>query len=274
MDTNFKFLTMTRRSHSLILWVLVQQSLVVLTAGTVSNDEKLDFGIFEWIHSSEGGYYNPKQEFRRQDPNDPNSLIGVFAKERIEKDELLCKVPWDKIIYGGGYCETVDVIVEEMRLGEKSEFAPYAMYLNAQRRGQLPTAWSDAGKDYLNQVLGVDSKKRARIDPVHADVILDQWYDECRDGDEYDELWSHGALLAHQRADDDIMIPAYDMYNHRNGKWMNAKTNWSMENPHVTTASRVIEAGEQICISYDKCPECGGRAQPGHYGTGGKFLRL
>mmetsp|Transcript_17543 Transcript_17543/g.26577 ORF Transcript_17543/g.26577 Transcript_17543/m.26577 type:complete len:375 (-) Transcript_17543:59-1183(-) len=255
---------------ALIACIFVQQQTSL--ASTVGNDENLDFGIFEWIHSSEGGYYNPKQEFRRQDPDKLNSLIGVFAKERIEKDELLCEVPWNKIVYGGDYCGTVDVVVEAMRQGEKSEFAPYAVYLNAQRRGQLPTAWSEAGKSFLNKVLGVDSLESAlnpRLGPAYATLVLDEWYVDCADHGSYvmDDLWQHGALLAHQRADDDIMIPAYDMYNHQNGKWTNAKTNWQKGEPHVTKAARTIEAGEQICISYDKCPECGGRRTPGSYGT-------
>jgi len=243
-------------------------------ASTKDNAGTLDYGIFEWIHSSEGGYYNPKQEFRHQDPDDLTSLVGVFAKERIEEGERLCEVPWNRILFDQDECGTATMLAQGMREGEKSDFAPYAMYLNAQRRGQLPTAWSEAGKELLEVVQDVDSNGIPSIPPENTLGIADEWYNDCAEWGSYiyDELWIHAALLAHQRGDDYIMIPAYDMYNHRNGNWTNAKTNWQTYEPHVTTATRTIEAGEQVYISYDKCPECGGRAKPGYYGTA-QFLR-
>jgi len=254
-----------------VIGLLTTQSCLASTQGDAG---KLDHGIFEWIHSSEGGYYNPKQEFRHGNPDDLSSLVGVFANERIEKGDLLCKVPWDRILFDEDECGTATMLAQAMRDGEKSDFAPYALYLGAQRRGQLPTAWSDAGQDLLDVVQGIDSNDIPRIPPSNTFGIADEWLEDCAGWGSYiyDELWLHAALLCHQRADDYIMIPAYDMYNHRNGNWTNAATYWKHGEPHVTRASRTIEAGEQIYISYDKCPECGGRAKPGSYGTA-QFIR-
>jgi hypothetical protein len=71
-----------------------------------------------------------------------------------------------------------------------------------------------------------------------------------------------------QRSDDAIMIPAYDAYNHRNGKWQNTKTKIVHGEFHETRASKTIEPGEQILLSYNFCDECDGRAH--RYGTAGE----
>ena len=52
-----------------------------------------DFGIFDWIHNAPGGYVNPKQEYRYENPNDPKSRKGIFAKETIKEGEVLMSVP-------------------------------------------------------------------------------------------------------------------------------------------------------------------------------------
>jgi spermidine synthase len=68
------------------------------------------------------------------------------------------------------------------------------------------------------------------------------------------------------RSEDCVMIPAFDMYSHRNGEWFNTQTDTEVEVNHVTKATRVIEAGEQIYVSYNQCEECEGRDFG--YGTG------
>lgn len=58
------------------------------------------------------------------------------------------------------------------------------------------------------------------------------------------------------------------MYNHRNGKWLNTETTVKEGEKHVTKATRKIEAGEQVYISYNMCKGCSGRRH--YYGTGGE----
>jgi hypothetical protein len=80
---------------------------------------------------------------------------------------------------------------------------------------------------------------------------------------------NQAALLVVQRSDDYIMVPGYDLYNHRNGKWHNTHIQWDRDQPHITKASRNIRKGEQIYNSYNFCAECVGRAT--RYGAAGTF---
>ena len=57
-------------------------------------------------------------------------------------------------------------------------------------------------------------------------------------------------------------------YNHRNGRWFNTETLVTRGEHHVTTATRTIEKGEQIYLSYNDCNICEGREFD--YGTAGK----
>ena len=64
------------------------------------------------------------------------------------------------------------------------------------------------------------------------------------------------------------LLLGYDMYNHRNGKWLNTEVTIDVGRKHVTIAKRDIQPGEQIHNSYNRCKECAGRVFG--YGTGGK----
>jgi hypothetical protein len=234
-----------------------------------------DFGILEWVHNAEGGYYNPKQDFRYATPGDPTSVRGIFANERIEKGETLCKVPWERMLKsddpteeGQLCCGTAYAVAREMRKGENSDYAPYATYLNAQREGQLPSAWSKKGKALLQGIIG-GTVEEPIIPPTEpTEWLEDDWYKDCR-ADPRDMLAAKAALLVVQRSDDYLMIPAYDFYNHRNGKWLNTQTVTVEGTNHITKATRTIEPGEELYISYNMCNECAGRRFG--YGTAGKF---
>ena len=165
-------------------------------------------------------------------------------------------------------CGTVRSVAKEMQLGEKSEdFGPYAAYLNAQAEGQLPSAWSPAGKKLLQDLVGGEPKGTI-IPPTEPSQWLEyDWHNRCK-GFPEDTLSNKAALLVVQRSDDYLMIPGYDLFNHRNGAWLNTMTQ-TMEGQHqITTATKTIEKGEQIYISYNQCKECQGRRFG--YGTAGK----
>ncbi len=237
-----------------------------------------DFGILEWVHNAEGGFYNPKQDFRYETPGDPTSVAGIFANERIEKGETLCKVPWQRLLKsddstendGQLRCGTGRAVAREMRKAENSDFAPYVTYLNAQSEGQLPSAWSKKGKALLQEILG-GTPLAPVIPPVEPTEWLDtDWYTGCS-GDPSNKLAAKAALLVVQRSYDGLMIPAYDFYNHRNGKWLNAGAEIVKGTHHITKATRSIEPGEQLYISYNMCNECARRRLG--YGTAGKLFR-
>ena len=251
---------------------LLASTATVSKAESQSQSAPLNFGIFDWIHNSEGGFYSPKQTFRRDEKT--GLAAGVFAKERIEKNEVLLTVPWDLILRsdnpeeeGQMFCGTVAAVAREMRLGDESKFAPYANYLNSQGNDQLPSSWTPAGQELLRSIVGGEVEE-PEIPPTEPTEWLSyDWNYRC-DGKSRDAVSAKAAMLVVQRSDDHIMIPAYDMYNHRNGKWFNTRTDTELEVNHVTKATRVIEAGEQIYVSYDQCEECSGREIG--YGTGGE----
>ena len=186
-------------------------------------DEKIDFGLADWVNSLKGGYFNRKQEIRREDdPSDPHkSIVGVFARERIEDGELLNRVPWEAIIMPEDDYEPVDdeleeeaelscaaarKLAKEMRLGKDSRYAPYILYLLNQPHGQIPSSWSAEGRQLLQTVLG-GTPNNPRIPPNSAMSWMEEdWFVSCS-GDKEDELATQAAMLVVQRADDDLMVP-------------------------------------------------------------------
>lgn len=226
--------------------------------------------IFHWLSGRKDGFVSSKQEVRRAVPGDPTSPLGIYALMPIAKGETLVSVPWDALIESDdpndGHqmsCGTIRNLARELRLGNESEFAPYATYLNNEPRNQIPSGWSDRGRAFLDDVI-IDGK----IPPAESTIWFDSWVKQC-DGDVDDEFATKALLMVIQRSDDSLVIPAYDSYNHRNGKWTNAGTEIVWDNKHITTATRDIEVGEEIYLSYFLCPHCEGRALG--YGTAGRW---
>ena len=97
-----------------------------------ANEKPDDFGILQWIHKYDGGYFSPKQEFRYEISGDTSSPAGIFAKKKIEAGEVLATIPWDLIVKsddpseeGQMCCGTVRSVARLMQEGENSEgFAP------------------------------------------------------------------------------------------------------------------------------------------------------
>ncbi|KAG7338718.1 spermine/spermidine synthase domain containing protein [Nitzschia inconspicua] len=222
--------------------------------------------IFEWVNTSEGGFVSPKQDVRRLVPGDLSTPLIVYAKERINRGEQILRVPWSSLIEsddpddaGQLPCGTIRAVAREMKLGDKSKYAPYAKYLIGEADNQIPSGWSKPAKKLLDDIVGDDT-----IPPTRPTDWVDRWRKRCK-GDPKDKIAAKAALLIIQRSDDAIMIPAYDAYNHRNGKWTNTKTVEEEGVAHVTSAIKTIEEGEEIFISYNFCEECGGRKN--FYGT-------
>ena len=228
--------------------------------------------IFDWVSGTQDGIMSPKIEVRRENSDDLDSPMGVYATDTIEVEETIMKVPWSVIITPDDLhepssqlmCGTVRSVAREMRLGVHSKYAPYAMYLNGEVDAQIPSVWSRPGQELFMEIVQGDT-----IPPENAvSWIGGDWFQRCG-GDPDDEFGIKAALLVLQRADDAFMIPAYDHINHRNGNWTNTVTESEPGEYQWTTASKTIQAGEQIYSSYNLCEECGGR-QYG-YGTAGKF---
>lgn len=249
----------------------------LLLAGLLSSPvrgvtSEIDFGLVKWVNEQKHGYVNPKLEIRRTHDDG----LAFFAKDKIEADEVLTHIPWSIIIASDDQdipednldCGTVRNLAKELKLAEKSAFAPYIEYLLSLDDGQIPSAWTDAAKAILDDILGDERM----LPPGAATFMLhDEWVYEC-DGDATDKLAFQAAELVMQREDVALMVPLYDFIEHRNGDYFNTKTMIKDGKYHKTLASRTIQSGEQIHKSFDMCEECDPEAVRVGYGTAGKYI--
>jgi|UniRef100_A0A8J9RY90 spermidine synthase len=163
-------------------------------------------------------------------------------------------------------CGTVRSLLREFDLGEESDYAPFTNYLREQPYGQLPSAWSVAGKSLLLEMLGQDLSGKQTLPPFEAlDWLTSGWHNLCRGST--DPFAENAAMMVVQRCWDELLIPIYDMVSHRNGRWLNTQSNSVQDGgPVSVTASRKIQAGEELYSTYNFCTDCDARAH--WYGTG------
>lgn len=201
---------------STILLLLVESS----TASSTNNgDEKIHNDLIEWIRSK-GGEVSNKIQIQRH----PMGYMGVFAIEDIHPQELLFRVPKDCYIhvtdqdaesmsggetiddeleaYNHNLCKLAHLLMDEMELGTKSDYAPFIAYLKTQRKGQLPVNWSKSGKDMLREVAFPGS-------PI-VDWI-DWNFKETKCIEEDDKFAEHMVEMTVQRCFDTALIPLWDM---------------------------------------------------------------
>lgn len=219
--------------------------------------------IISWVRSK-GGTFSDKVEIKRH----PMGYMGVFAKNDIAAKESLFQIPKECYIqifeeavdpdveeedsasnakHHDNVCKLAHKLMDEMKLGEKSEYAPYIAYLKTQKRGQLPANWSQAGKDALRKIA------------VPGSQIVD-WIDlnfkqrGCIGDDPFEE---HMVEMTVQRGFDTALIPIWDMVNHDNAKINTENDSMHDEDGMKVRASRDIQAGEEIYATYDECVDCG-----------------
>jgi hypothetical protein len=291
--------TTTTTFASVLLLLLASATTVTITVtATVAavSDPHLESvkEIWAWIDSAKDGFVTKKQSVSRMVEENIDTPLIVFANQDIKRGELLVQTPWSHILQSedpdkddkiGWYCGATRKLAEEMKKGADSFYAPYVTYINDEPDGQLPTQYSFSAKQLLWQVIGLhrDELNRSQVfDRKEAfdhrlmpefltDGLERNWYKTCQ-ADRDDATMAKAASMIIQRADDDILIPAYDAYNHRNvdnhndKRYMNARTQTTDEQFHQTFAQRDIQKGEQIFISYNMCEQCGGRRDYG-FGT-------
>eukprot|EP00537_Pseudo-nitzschia_pungens_P010078 CAMPEP_0172391918 /NCGR_PEP_ID=MMETSP1061-20121228/8205_1 /TAXON_ID=37318 /ORGANISM="Pseudo-nitzschia pungens, Strain cf. pungens" /LENGTH=1472 /DNA_ID=CAMNT_0013122659 /DNA_START=216 /DNA_END=4634 /DNA_ORIENTATION=+ len=288
--------------HLVVLLLLGCASLFASCSASESNDSnshsdthrKSVERIFDWIRNAPDGFVTPKQGVSRMVEGNIETPLIVVALDNIAKGELLVQTPWSHILKSddedrddelGWYCGTASRLAEEMKLGEDSFYAPYVTYLNEEPDNQLTHQYTMQGKAMLHQIIGLhhDEVNRSpasdrsdafaqRLMPEGIDTSLkSNWFGTCG-ADRSDTIATKAASMVVQRADDHILIPAYDAYNHRNNdpvhhkNYMNARTVTTEEMYHQTFALRDIQKGEQIFISYNMCEQCQGRIW-GRFGT-------
>ena len=232
-----------------------------------TGDEYL-YDLIQWFSSSDGRL-NGKIDIRRTDPSNPESPFGLFALGELYGKELIMSVPRKTIITPGKEedlipsalpCETAFRLIEEVEKGNSSEYAGYLNFLQKQARSELPSSWSPAGKKLLNTII-------EELPPDDATTWIEQeWHEECK-GAKVSEK-ENLAMMLISRGWDYLMVPMFDVLNHRNGNYYNTFSDSVFDNSKErlqVRASRRIQAGEQIFTSYNLCPECDARKE--NYGT-------
>jgi hypothetical protein len=262
---------MTTQRHALLLalfhyvLLLTNQSCVATLSSEEKTDDKLSHNLIDWLRAN-GAMISNKVEVRNVVPGDPTSPRGVFALETLEEGEIICSIPWNLIIKpekdpkkDDWDCGTVDAVVKAM--GNES-LNPYGKYLLEQPKGYLPAFWSTEGQALLSEMLGEHL-------PPHdfQDVLMADWAEYCKGANVDDPLQKHARMLVLARADYQIMVPFYDMFNHRNGKWYNLKHalgyETQFEHRHIGSdhgfellTSKMVQAGEELYNSYNQCNAC------------------
>lgn len=240
-------------SISVIVFLSLLASLVVASDAETNSAQQI---IIDWVREN-GGYFSNKQEFRRAIPGDATSHFGIFAKDDIQRGEVLTRVPWKCVITQEDkeedsqqnpyfFCGSTRMLIDEMRKGEESFFAPYTAYLRSQPRGKIPSDWSDVGKDLLKQVLGGD-----KLPPDDVTDLGGLWQQLCYQGAPIDDLAQQALMEFHARADDNFLVPLYDLYNHAQDEKSNASVGVFTSEKQEVRATRSISRGEEIAFSYN-----------------------
>lgn len=166
----------------------------------------------------------------------------------------------DELIPSALPCETAFKLIEEVEKGNSSEFAGYLNFLKKQARNELPSSWSPAGKKLLNTIID-------ELPPDDATTWIEQeWHKECKGAKDSEQ--ENLAMMLISRGWDYLMVPMFDVLNHRNGNYYNTYSDSVFDNSKErlqVRASRRIQKGEQVFTSYNLCGECDARKE--NYGT-------
>lgn len=160
-------------------------------------------------------------------------------------------------------CDFTHILLNELKLGEESHFAPYVKYLLGQEKGQIPATWTEPAKELLLEVVSEAADKTYLTDLI--EVFEDEECIEAGNALEQQAL----AMVVQRgwRGWDSVLIPIYDMMNHVNDEEkLNTDSNsvFSAEGVLVW-ASKIIEVGEEVFLTYDNCSDCDGISE--HSGT-------
>jgi hypothetical protein len=261
---------MKTKRHALFLplihYVIILASQTCMATFSVNEktDDDLSPHLIEWLRAN-GAMMSDKVEVRNVIPGDPMSPRGVFALNTLEEGEVICSIPWDLIVKpeedpktDDWACGTVDAAVKAM---SNESITPYGKYLLEQPQGYLPAFWSTEGQALLSEMLG------PTLPPHHFQHVLDDWVEDCEGANIDDPLQKHARMLVIGRADYQLMVPFYDMINHRNGKWYNIHHSLDYETqfgqnhtdrPFEIVTSKSVKAGEELYNSYNQCNFCVG----------------
>ena len=254
--------------------VVLDQLLPITRGATTSSDiiaavpDKLTDDLISWLLSN-GAFIDERLSIRHVDPTDPTSVRGIFADHGpFLEDETLFTIPND-LIYDGKVrevkknankvwtdhhndCGTTYEIHNAMLGGDGD--TPYGRYLAHQPKRYIPGYWYSEGRELLGIILGENLPRQRAVE----DAVQEGWLDYCK-GATSDELEVHASQLVTARADGKLMVPYYDMINHRNGHWYNARHSHTRKKGFSLVTNQKVEQGEQLYCSYNTCTICGSR---------------
>lgn len=265
------------QKHDAMQRILASLVLALIWVVVSARSSDVDFDLIEWVSSNKDGYVNPKVEFRILQGSLGEPVVGIFSTTEIAQGQVITQIPWEMIIKSsdrqrtdrGTFCKLVRTLAKEFKFGNRSKYAPYVMHLLSLREGQIPSGWSDEGKYMILELLGGEDQQ---LPPGSITQIIDyEWVHACG-GDIDDDVAMKAAEIVIQREDQGLMVPLYDLLEHRNGNYTNTKTRLKEGIYHQTIATRTIHAGEQLYKSHDLCEECNKDAVKQGYGTAGKEL--
>eukprot|EP00978_Attheya_sp_CCMP212_P004865 scaffold10680_cov64-Attheya_sp.AAC.9 len=191
--------------------------------------------LIEWIQSQSGAFFNNKQEICIQDPLDPTYGTGIFASELIEKGEILCKIPENHMIQPDNdydhndsnvpNCSTVWALIHEMELG---------LVVRSWKPGQM----QDFAL-FVKYIVGKILMTGSRL------TLCKHIHEECKEGGSKDNpLYNHMVMKVVQQSEDELMIPFYDMYNHRNGHWLTMRQTFHDDDSLEISARHTVQAAD------------------------------
>ena len=244
--------------------------------------------ILTWLVKDRGGYVSSKIEYKG---------FGIFATDDLEKGELVMKIPGDTPMRPDGYdhifkhtdkmeattedhCLIAEDMAEEYYLKkEQSTHWPYLKHVfEVYPHQEVPIGWSKAGKDLLWDIAGGDDTVHYEIDPPEPpsgtyleDCIPAQDAEDMEWYNQFPDIVEASYRIVRARGWEYEMVPAYDMFNHRNGYYKNLeRANHPRDSggEYIIVANRDVKAGEQLHISYSDC----NANDPTCYGIGWKYV--
>lgn len=166
-----------------------------------------DDALIAWLRNN-GGVFSEKVHFQHLDPEDTSSPNGLFAAQDLEEGETIMLIPHHGLLTTPppqGLCQTARALADHKRQGDKSFFKDYVNYLfDGTKHRMLPYRWSDDAKEIMKQITGQE---------LHSPVVDQSFAGAC--GDDGGPLEEDALEFIVSRSWEEVMIPLYDMVNHR-----------------------------------------------------------
>jgi len=212
--------------------------------------------VLAWLRAQEGGYVNPKVVFTEG---------GLFATSEIKKGEAVFTIPTNALLKpfdeeDDSMCETAHRLVLEYRRSEESSYAPFVKYVfETFPHKTVPMGWSEQGKQLVRDMVGSQLEPQefgsGSFDEAcegYDDYLLEEDLDKSQQIDLLEAAWR----IVCARGWHHVLVPVFDMANHRNNQWRNIDRDTDLEDvdqEYRIIALKNIEKGGQLYNSYNQC---------------------